>query len=87
MILWNETFLHSFLLFHSTILEPDFDLGLVQLKRAGDLDSSSSGQVLVEVELLFELGQLFGREVRPTRVVDSSGVVAAWVAVRVGFRN
>jgi hypothetical protein len=45
------------------------------------------GQVLVEVELLLQLRQLFRREVGPAGVVDAAGVVTARIAVRVGFRN
>ena len=52
----NEPLLHAFFLFHPTILEPDFHLCLVELKRACNFDAPGAGQVLVEVELLLQLG-------------------------------
>ena len=54
-IRWNESFLHAFFLFHPSILKPDLDLGIIELKSE---PSSGSGQVLVEVELILQLGQL-----------------------------
>ena len=87
MILRDQAFLHSFLLLHPSVLEPDLDLRLVELQRTRDLDSSSPGQVLVEVELLLQLGQLLCREVRPARVVHTTGTLTPRVAVGIGFRN
>ena len=52
----NQTLLHAFFLFHSPILKPDFHLCLVELKRACNFDAPGAGQVLVEVELLLQLG-------------------------------
>ena len=75
-IWWNKSFLHAFFLFHPSILKPNLDLGFIELKSAGNFNSSGSGQVLVEMELLFQLGQLLGGEVGPAGVVDSSGTPA-----------
>ena len=84
----NEPLLHAFFLFHPTILKPDFHLCLVELKGAGDFDPSGSGQVLVEVELLLQLGQLLRREVRSSRVVDATGALLTSIAaVCFGLRN
>lgn len=58
----------ALLLFHPAVLEPDFDLSLVQLKRCRDLHAPRAGQILVEVELLLKLGELFGGEVGPDGV-------------------
>lgn len=44
-----------FLPFHTSVLEPDFDLPLRQTKRVGDLDASAPGQVAVEMKLLLQL--------------------------------
>lgn len=41
----------------------------------GDLDASCSGEVLVEVELLLQLRQLFRREVGASRPTAESAVV------------
>lgn len=41
--------------FHPTVLEPDFDLSLGQAEGVRNLNSSSSRQVSIEVELLFQL--------------------------------
>lgn len=60
----HESFLHPFLLFHPSVLEPYFYLGFVQLQSCCDFYSSGSGQVLVVVKLLFKLGELFGGEIR-----------------------
>ena len=40
---------------HPAVLEPDLDLALGEAERMRDLDSPSSGQVAVEVELLLQL--------------------------------
>ena len=74
--MWNEALLHPLLLLHAPVLEPDFDLGLVQLQGPRYLYPTRPGQVLVEMELLFQLGQLLGGEVGPAGVVDSSGTPA-----------
>jgi len=73
---WNEALLHPLLLLHAAVLEPDLDLGLVQLQGPRYLYPTRPGQVLVEMELLFQLGQLLGGEVGPAGVVDSSGTPA-----------
>ena len=85
-IRWNESFLHAFFLFHPSILKPDLDLGFIELKSAGNFNSSGSGQVLVEVELLLQLGQLLGGEVGSPCVVDAPRTRLA-IAVRIGLRN
>lgn len=87
VILRDQALLHPFLLLHPAVLEPDFNLGLVELERARDFYPPGAGQVLVEVELLLQLGQLFRREVGPPGVVHAAGVVAPGVAVRVRLRN
>ena len=83
----DQALLHPLLLLHPAVLEPDLDLGLVELQSSGDLDPTSPGQVLVEVELLLQLRQLLRREVGPPGVVDPACVVTSRVAVGVGFRN
>ena len=40
---------------HPPVLEPDLDLPFRQAEGVGDLDSPSSGQVSIEVELLLQL--------------------------------
>lgn len=47
------------------VLEPDFDLGLVELQLCCQVLSAFLGQVPVLLELLFEPRQLVGRERRP----------------------
>ena len=74
--MWNEALLHPLLLLHAAVLEPDLDLGLIQLQGPRYLYPTRPGQVLVEMELLFQLGQLLGGEVGPAGVVDSSGTPA-----------
>ena len=56
---------HALFLLHPAVLEPDFHLSLVQSQGGGDLDATGSGEVLVEVELLLQLRQLFVGEVGP----------------------
>ena len=87
-IRWNESFLHAFFLFHPSILKPNLDLGFIELKSAGNFNSSGSGQVLVEMELLLQLGQLLGGEVGSPCVVDAPRTrLATIAAVRIGLRN
>ena len=52
----DQSLLHALFLLHSPILKPDFHLCLVELKRACNFDAPGAGQVLVEVELLLQLG-------------------------------
>lgn len=59
----------AFLLLHSAILEPDFNLRLVEVQAGGHLHSASPGQVFVEVELFLQLGQLLGGKVGSDHVV------------------
>lgn len=47
-----------FLVFHSTILEPYFDLSLREVKVAGELPALLLGHVGVVQELLFQLQRL-----------------------------
>ncbi len=68
----DEALLHPLLLLHAPVLEPDLDLGLVQLERGGDLDPPRAREILVEVELLLQLRQLLRREVGPPAVVDAA---------------
>ena len=49
------------LLFHATILEPNFDLSLSQVNRMRDLDPPLSGQVLAEAVFFFKLKCLLPR--------------------------
>ena len=46
------------LMLHPPILKPHFDLSLGQIQRPGDLDSTRSAQVFVEMELFFQLQKL-----------------------------
>ena len=86
--MWNEALLHPLLLLHAAVLEPDLDLGLVQLQGPRYLYSTRPGQVLVEMELLLQLGQLLGGEVGSPCVVDAPRTRLATVAaVRIGLRN
>ena len=85
-IQWGMSFLHVLFLFHPLILKPNLDLGFIELKSAGNFNSSGSGQVLVEMELLLQLGQLLGGEVGSPCVVDAPRTRLA-IAVRIGLRN
>lgn len=46
------------LVFHASVLEPDFDLPFGEVQQGGDLNAPRPAQVLVEVELLLQLQQL-----------------------------
>lgn len=46
------------LVFHASVLEPDFDLPFGEVQQGGDLNPPRPTQVLVEVELLLQLQQL-----------------------------
>lgn len=50
-----------FLPFHTAVLKPDFDLSLRQDQVMSNLDSSSSRQVPIEVEFLFQFEYLMPR--------------------------
>ena len=78
----DQTLFHPLLLLHAAVLEPDLDLGLVQLKRPRDLYPARPRQVLVEVKLFLQLSQLFRREVGPPCVVDPPGPAGATEAAR-----
>ncbi len=82
-----QPLLHALLLFHPPILEPDLHLGFVELEGTGYLDSPCPRQVLVEVELLLQLGQLLRREVGPARVVEAPRATLTPIPVGFGFRN
>ncbi len=43
---------------HSPVLEPDLDLALAQVEHVRDLDTSTTGEVAVEVELLLQFERL-----------------------------
>ena len=45
---------------HSSILEPYLNLGFIELNSGGNFNSSKSVQVLVELKLPLQLGQLLG---------------------------
>lgn len=75
---WYQTLFHTLLLFHSPILEPDLHLRLVELQRRRDLDAPRSRQVLVEVELLLQLGQLLVRKIRATCVIETTRDSSQW---------
>lgn len=66
----QDALLDSLLLLHPPILEPNLHLGFVQLEDGRYLNPAGSRQILVEVELLLQLSQLFIRKVRPSRVVE-----------------
>ena len=40
---------------HPPVLEPDLDLPLCQTQRMGNLNTASSGEIMVEMELLLQL--------------------------------
>ena len=40
---------------HPPVLEPDLDLPLRQTQRMGNLNTASSGEIMVEMELLLQL--------------------------------
>lgn len=82
----DQPLLHPLLLLHPPVLEPDLDLRLVELERAGDLDPAGPRQVLVEVELLLQFGQLLRREVGAPRVVEIRLVLTP-VDETLGLRN
>ena len=44
------------------VLEPNFDLSLSQTKLMGHLDATTSGEVVVRVELLLQLQGLIPRQ-------------------------
>lgn len=46
---------------HASILEPDLDLSLTETESVSDFDPPPTGQVAVEVELLFQLQGLISR--------------------------
>lgn len=69
----QKPFSFSFLLFHPAVLEPDFDLGVIQLQGVGYLDASGSSQVLIEMKLLLQFRQLLGAEIRADRARGASG--------------
>ena len=78
----QQSFLLTLLLFHPAVLEPYFHLRLVELQRGRDLHAPRTGQVLVEVELFLQLGQLLRGEVGPDRVRLSAIAVLAWPTCR-----
>lgn len=53
----------TLLLLHAPVLEPNLDLRLVELQGGGDFHPPGPTQVLVEMELLLQLGQLPGGEI------------------------
>ena len=81
-VVGDQTLFHPLLLLHAAVLEPDLDLGLIQLKRPCDLYPARPRQVLVEVKLFLQLSQLFRREVGPPCVVDAPGPAGATEAAR-----
>lgn len=56
-----------------TDLEPDLDVSLRESEQSGQLDSSSPGDVLVEVKLLLQLQQLCPGVGRPRPLVLVEG--------------
>lgn len=67
-----QALLHALLLLHSPVLKPDLHLRLVELQRGRDFDAPRARQVLVEVELLLQLGELLVREVRAAGIVEAT---------------
>lgn len=59
----QQPFFLPFLLLHSPVLEPDLNLRLVELEGGGDFHPPGPGQVLVEMKLLLQLGELLSGEV------------------------
>ena len=64
----------AFLLFHSSVLKPDFDLRLVEAERRCYLDAPGSSEVAIKVKLFFQFSQLLVGEVGSPDVV----VVVVW---------
>lgn len=54
----DPVFPRHFLQFHSTVLEPNFDLSVSQVHAFTDLQAALSSQVHVEQELFFQLQSL-----------------------------
>jgi len=67
-----QAFLHSLLLLHSPVLEPDLHLRFVELQGGSNLDAPRSRQVLVEVKLLLQLSELLVREVGASSIVEAA---------------
>lgn len=44
--------------FHSSVLEPDFDLSFAEVERVSDLDASLPCQIAIVVKLLLQLEAL-----------------------------
>ena len=86
-IWWNKSFLHAFFLFHPSILKPNLDLGFIELKSAGNFNSSGSGQVLIEVELFFQFCQHLGCEVGSGCVLKAARTGWTYEPVLVELRN
>lgn len=57
------SFLLAFLLFHSSILKPNFNLRFVQFEGGGHLHSARPSQVLVEVKLFLKFCELLGGKI------------------------
>ena len=52
------------------------NLSFIKLKGCGYFNSPSSGKVFVKVKLFLKFCELFGWEVGPPRVVDSSSLTS-----------
>ena len=61
----------ALLLLHSTVLEPDLHLRLVEAEGGGNLDATGARQVPVEVEFLLQLRQLSVGEVGTTQLAGA----------------
>lgn len=71
----QKPFAFPFLLLHPAVLEPDFDLGVIQLQAVGYLNSSGSSQVLIEMKLFLQFRQLLGAEIRANGAGGTSGSI------------
>jgi hypothetical protein len=62
---------------HASVLEPDLNLSFGETQLVRDLDTPPTGQISVEVELLFQLQRLMSRVRRPRPfAVDAVGTVS-----------
>lgn len=59
----HYSFPFSFLLLHPPILEPDFHLSVIEAQRFRYFHTPGSGEVLIEMELFLQFGQLLSAEI------------------------
>ena len=68
---------HSLLLFHASILKPDFHLGFVQSQGSRNFNATGPRQIFVEMELFFQFCELFVGKIGASSTVASSGPESA----------